>query len=420
MAWGVKERWLQGPVPGVGRWAPAEAVPPAGTGRSGPSPALAPWLGRRQAAATPAAGLGGPAEGRRGRVGRAACTPAARGQRFGSCSRRLPGLRPTAPARPSAGGAERSSRAPRSERREPGRAGRGGGARGGGGGSRGGSRDAGPRPSPPSGPEGQGAWTRARRSGTMTPARLVVALILGALPEVVSSDPVLRYPLRHRHRHPPFPSPQFAYYLPTPRRPRRTPLSPPARPPRPAPAPRAQSPLALHAGQATRPGPGGCPAGRPWVNVTDFGAPCLRWADVPPLLERSPPAGWAPLRGQRHNLCRSPDGAGRPWCFYRNARGRGDWGYCDCGHGERPRGGGTGSGRGCGRARGCAARRCAARYSQVLGDLGVNFPSEALRVKGVGGDGFYARCCALGAWTWSRLWTPCVGARAPGGCAFSR
>ncbi|KAM5233653.1 neurotrypsin isoform 3-T3 [Hipposideros larvatus] len=174
----------------------------------------------------------------------------------------------------------------------------------------------------------------------MTPVRLVVALILGALPEVVSSDPVLRYPLRHRHRHPPFPSPQFAYYLPTPRRPRRTPLSPPARPPRPAPAPRAQSPLALHAGQATRPGPGGCPAGRPWVNVTDFGAPCLRWADVPPLLERSPPAGWAPLRGQRHNFCRSPDGAGRPWCFYRNARGRGDWGYCDCGHGSvRLRGG---------------------------------------------------------------------------------
>ncbi|KAF6306975.1 serine protease 12 [Rhinolophus ferrumequinum] len=167
----------------------------------------------------------------------------------------------------------------------------------------------------------------------MTPVRFVVALILGLLPVVVSSEPVLRYPLHHRHRHPRLPSPQFPSHLPTQQRPRRTPLSPLARAPRPPPAPGAQSPLALHAGRAIRPHPGGCPAGGPWVNVTDFGAPCLRWADVPPLLERSPPAGWAPLRGQRHNFCRSTDGAGRPWCFYRNARGRGDWGYCACGHG---------------------------------------------------------------------------------------
>lgn len=355
MAWGVKGRWLQGPVPGVGlgssrggaacwHWAlgtvpRAATLARAQTGRGDASSGSGRPGGRT-------AGPGGPSSVHAGSQGAA----------FRLLQPPVTWAPATAPARPSAGGAERSSRSPRSKRREPGRAGRGGGARGGGGGSRGGLEGRWAPPSPPSGPEGQGAWTKARCSGTMTPVRFVVALILGALPEVVSSDPVLRYPLRHRHRHPPFPSPQFAYYLPTPQRPRRTPLSPPARPPRPAPAPRAQSPLALHAGQATRPGPGGCPAGRPWVNVTDFGAPCLRWADVPPLLERSPPAGWAPLRGQRHNFCRSPDGAGRPWCFYRNARGRGDWGYCDCGHGERPRGGGTGS------RRGCAARRCAARY----------------------------------------------------------
>lgn len=240
----------------------------------------------------------------------------------------------------SAAGAEPSWRSQRCERQEQRRAGPGGGPRGGGGTRVGGSRDAEPRPSlssPPSGPEERGAWTKPRCSGTMTPVRFVVALILGLLPEVVSSEPVLRYPLHHRHRHPRLPSPQFPSHLPTQQRPRRTPLSPLARAPRPPPAPGAQSPLALHAGRAIQPHPGGCPAGGPWVNVTDFGAPCLRWADVPPLLERSPPAGWAPLRGQRHNFCRSTDGAGRPWCFYRNARGRGDWGYCACGHGERPR-----------------------------------------------------------------------------------
>ncbi|KAM5306679.1 neurotrypsin isoform 3-T3 [Glossophaga mutica] len=156
----------------------------------------------------------------------------------------------------------------------------------------------------------------------MTPVRLVVALILGALPEAVSSDLVLGHPLHYRHRHPPPAAPHFPYHLPTLQRPPRTPPSLLARAPRP-----------LHAGHASRPHPGDCPAGGPWVNVTDFGAPCLRWADVPPLLERSPPEGWAPLRGQRHNFCRSPGGAGRPWCFYRNARGRGDWGYCDCRNG---------------------------------------------------------------------------------------
>lgn len=169
----------------------------------------------------------------------------------------------------------------------------------------------------------------------MTPARLVLALILGALCDVASSEADLRLPLHHRHRRPPPPGPRLPSYLPSQQRPRRTPPAPLARARRPPAAPRAQSPLALQAGRAIRPHPGGCPAGGPWVNVTDFGAPCLRWADVPPVLERSPPEGWAPLRGQRHNFCRSRDGAGRPWCFYRNARGRGDWGYCDCAHGER-------------------------------------------------------------------------------------
>ncbi|XP_059551547.1 neurotrypsin [Myotis daubentonii] len=164
----------------------------------------------------------------------------------------------------------------------------------------------------------------------MTPARFVVALMLGALPAVVGSDPVPFYPLHYRHRHRPPAGHPFPYPLPTPR----------AHAPHPGPAPRAQRPPALHAPHAPPTPPGGCPAGGPWANVTDSGAPCLRWADVPPLLERLPPADWAPLRGQRHNFCRSPDGAGRPWCFYRNARGRGDWGHCDCGHGAvRLRGG---------------------------------------------------------------------------------
>uniref|UniRef100_A0A8C2XTN9 Neurotrypsin n=1 Tax=Capra hircus TaxID=9925 RepID=A0A8C2XTN9_CAPHI len=39
-------------------------------------------------------------------------------------------------------------------------------------------------------------------------------------------------------------------------------------------------------------------------------------------------------RRQRHNFCRSPDGAGRPWCFYGAAGGKADWGYCDCRRGS--------------------------------------------------------------------------------------
>lgn len=183
-----------------------------------------------------------------------------------------------------------------------------------------------------------GAWTKPCCSGTMTLARFVVALVLGALPEVVGFDLVLRYPLHHRYRHSLPPGPPHPYYLPTQQRQQRTPLSPSLprvpRVPRPPPALHAQRLHALHAGRTPGPHPGDCPAGEPWVNVTDFGAPCLLWAEVPPFLERSPPASWAQLRGQRHNFCRSPDGAGRPWCFYGNAHGKVDWGYCDCRHGE--------------------------------------------------------------------------------------
>ncbi|XP_026959397.1 neurotrypsin isoform X2 [Sagmatias obliquidens] len=155
----------------------------------------------------------------------------------------------------------------------------------------------------------------------MTLARFAVALIFGALPGVVSFDPVLSYPL----------GPQYPYYLPTQQRPQRTPLPRVPRPPAALRTPRLQ---ALHARHTPGPRAGDCPAGEPWVNVTDFGASCLRWAEVPPFLERSPPAGWAQLRGQSHNFCRSPDGTGRPWCFYGNAHGKVDWGYCDCRHGS--------------------------------------------------------------------------------------
>ncbi|XP_059233777.1 neurotrypsin isoform X2 [Mustela nigripes] len=187
----------------------------------------------------------------------------------------------------------------------------------------------------------RGAWTKPGCSGTMTLACFVVALVLGALPEVIGFDLVVTYPLHHRYRHSPPASPRHPHYLPTQQRPQRTPPPPPVpRVPRPPPAMHAQRLHALHAGRTPGPHHRDCPAGEPWVNVTDFGAPCLRWAEVPPFLERSPPASWAQLRGQRHNFCRSPDGAGRPWCFYGHAHGKVDWGYCDCRHGSvRLRGG---------------------------------------------------------------------------------
>ncbi|XP_040823181.1 neurotrypsin isoform X2 [Ochotona curzoniae] len=163
----------------------------------------------------------------------------------------------------------------------------------------------------------------------MTLARLVVALVLGSLPKVTSFEPVVRYP---GHRLPSSLNTKDSYVLPEAQQPLRTP--PPllvprfSRPPRALPARRLHAPL--QAGHTPRPRPGGCPADQPWINVTDFGAPCLLWAEVPPFLERSPPTGWAQLRGQRHNFCRSLDSAGSPWCFYRDAHGKVDWGYCDC------------------------------------------------------------------------------------------
>ena len=71
-----------------------------------------------------------------------------------------------------------------------------------------------------------GAWTRRRGSGTMTLPHFAVALILGALPGVVSFDSVLGYPLHHRHHHAPSRSPQDPYYLTIQRRPQKT-LPPP-------------------------------------------------------------------------------------------------------------------------------------------------------------------------------------------------
>lgn len=105
-----------------------------------------------------------------------------------------------------------------------------------------------------------------------------------------------------------------------------TPVPSGPHPASPAGSPCTEPALTLHTGHAIRLLlPGGCPTCAP--NVTDFGAPCLPWSDVLPLLERPPPAVWTLLRGQRHNFCQSRDGADRPLSFYPNARwrGLGDW-----------------------------------------------------------------------------------------------
>lgn len=161
----------------------------------------------------------------------------------------------------------------------------------------------------------------------MALARCVLAVILGVLSEVARADPVLHSPLHRPHPSPP--RSQHAHYLPSSRRPPRTPRFP--LPPR---APAAQRPQLLSTRHTPPTISRRCGAGEPWGNATNLGVPCLHWDEVPPFLERSPPASWAELRGQPHNFCRSPDGAGRPWCFYRNAQGKVDWGYCDCGQGE--------------------------------------------------------------------------------------